>query len=147
MLPPSIEDVILFVHIVAAAIWIGGQVTIAAVVPVLRGASGLASAVGRRFQAIAWPAFAVLILTGAFNTRRAGIGAASLTSTVAGRTLLLKLGLVLLSGVAAAIHAAVQAPRARTADDRSVPLASAALGGLSLVGALGAALLGITLHG
>lgn len=174
VLGPSGAQLVLFLHIVAASIWIGGQIVVAVVVPVARRAPGLAAAVGRRFQAVAWPAFAVLVATGIVNVQRARIGAGDLLTTPAGRTLALKLGLVLLSGAAAAVHAFVQAPRSasdpwgtpgvgngattsvprarpsarRPAQPRvSQPLASALLGSLSLAAALGAALLGVTLHG
>jgi putative copper export protein len=47
---------------------VGGQITLAALVPVLRrlGAE-IPRAAARRFNQVAWPAFAVLILTGVWN--------------------------------------------------------------------------------
>ena len=52
----------------AAAVWIGGQVTLTALVPVLRrlGAQ-VPRAAARRFNQIAWPAFAILVITGIGN--------------------------------------------------------------------------------
>jgi hypothetical protein len=49
-------------------VWVGGQITLAALVPVLRrlGAE-IPRAAARRFNQVAWPAFAVLILTGVWN--------------------------------------------------------------------------------
>lgn len=142
MLSPSWTVAVLWLHMTAATIWIGGQVLVAAVVPMLRGQAGLAAAVGRRYQLIAWPAFAVLVLTGLQNVRNAGLSWSHLLDNDAGRTLTLKLALVLLSGAAAAVHAVIQAPRAR-AQARPAPALSAALGSVSLLAALGAAFLGV----
>lgn len=142
MLSPSWPVVTLWLHITAATIWVGGQVTVAAVIPLLRSHEGLAAAVGRRYQRIAWPAFAVLVLTGVQNVHNAGLSWLHLFDNPAGRTLSVKLGLVLVSGTAAAVHALLQAPTA-SEGSRSSPVASAALGSVSLVAALGAAFFGV----
>lgn len=144
MLQISEPQWVLWVHVVAACIWIGGQVTVAVVIPLLRHADGdgganLASAVGRRYQAIAWPAFAALAVTGVINVGNAGLQWGHLLDSAAGRTLAVKLGLVALSGAAAAVHAFVQAPRGRGA------AWSASLGGLSLLAAVTAALYGVAI--
>lgn len=91
--------------------WIGGQVLVADLMPALPGVDGLAAIAGRRFQLIAWPAFRTLIVTGALNTRKAGITWSDVVSTPTGKTLLVKLGFVALSGAAAALHAFPPAPR------------------------------------
>lgn len=143
MLPVRSGEAVLWVHVLAACVWIGGQIIVAAIVPMLRGVDGLAAAAGRRFQLVAWPAFALLVLTGIDNARRAGITWAGLTSTEEGRTLLVKLGLVALSGAAAAVHALIQAPRARARG----ALLTALLGSLSLLAAVAAALLGVVIAG
>ncbi|HZS14043.1 MAG TPA: CopD family protein [Candidatus Dormibacteraeota bacterium] len=137
---------VLWVHVVAACIWIGGQVTVAAVIPLLRGrdaadGGALAIAVGRRYQAVAWPAFAALAVTGVINVGNAGLQWSHLLDSAAGRTLTVKLGLVALSGAAAAVHAFVQAPRRRSA------MWSATLGSLSLLAAVVAALYGVAIAG
>jgi putative copper export protein len=140
------SDVVLWLHVLAACVWIGGQVTVAAVLPMLRGVDGLAAAAGRRYQVIAWPAFALLLATGMLNAAHRGIGWGDLTTTPAGRTLLTKLGFVALSGAAAGIHAFLQAPRARATRAPS-PAASAVLGSVSLLGAVVAALYGVVIAG
>jgi putative copper export protein len=142
MLSPSWPVVVLWLHITAATIWIGGQVVVAAVIPMLRAQAGLATAVGRRYQAIAWPAFAVLVLTGVENVRNAGLSWSHLFDNPAGRTLSVKLGLVLVSGAAAAVHALLQAPKA-SRRAQSSPVTSAVLGSVSLLAALGAAFFGV----
>jgi len=58
----------LFLHVLAATIWVGGQLTLAGLIPVLRSAGvEVPRMVARRFNLIAWPAFAVLVLTGIWN--------------------------------------------------------------------------------
>ncbi|HEY5150245.1 MAG TPA: hypothetical protein VIJ23_10560, partial [Mycobacterium sp.] len=68
MIAVSWDTVRLFLHVVAATIWVGGQITLAALVPTLRGlgidAPKLAA---RRFNQVAWPAFWVLVVTGIWN--------------------------------------------------------------------------------
>ena len=68
MLAVSRDTVRLFLHVLAATIWVGGQLTLAVVVPVLRrfGAE-VPRAAARRFSQVAWIAFAVLVATGAWN--------------------------------------------------------------------------------
>ena len=57
MLAVSWDTVRLFLHVLAAAVWVGGQVTLAALVPVLRRlGTEVPSAAARRFNQVAWPA-------------------------------------------------------------------------------------------
>ncbi|HEY5351244.1 MAG TPA: hypothetical protein VIK57_02210, partial [Streptosporangiaceae bacterium] len=68
MLAVSWDTVRLFLHVLAATVWVGGQLTLAALVPVLRrfGAE-VPRAAARRFNQVAWLAFAVLVGTGVWN--------------------------------------------------------------------------------
>jgi uncharacterized membrane protein len=51
------ETVRLFLHVLAATIWVGGQLTLAALVPALRGtAEGVTRVAARAFNRVAWPA-------------------------------------------------------------------------------------------
>ena len=133
MLPVSWTTIRLFVHLLAATVWVGGQLVVAGLVPGLRRLDPeLPRAVARRFAAIAWPAFAVLVLTGIWNLLAAPV-------TWDGRygaTLMAKLAVVTASGVSAFVHG-----RARS---RSALAAFGALAGLT---ALGALFLGLQLHG
>ncbi len=133
----------LWLHIVAACIWIGGQVTIAAVIPMLRDQRELARRVGRRYQTVAWPAFAVLIVTGLLNVADAGLRWSQLFDSPTGRTLVVKLAFVALSGLAAGVHALLHAAPRRDAGGSAV--GSAVLGSISLVAALLAALYGVAI--
>lgn len=146
MLSVSAQVFVLWVHIVAACIWIGGQVTVAAVMPLLHDHRDLARRVGRRYQAIAWPAFVVLILTGLLNVTNAGLRWSQLLDNPAGRTLIVKLAFVALSGVAAGVHSLLQAPRRGHAHGDSA-IGSAVLGSVSLIAALLAGLYGVVIAG
>jgi putative copper export protein len=132
VLPVSWDTVRLFLHVLAATVWVGGQITLAALVPVLRrlGAE-IPRAAARRFNQVAWPAFAVLILTGVWN-----VIARSQISGSYETTLVVKLVVVAVSGVTAALHA-----RARSAAGLAV------FGALTGLSALAALFLGILLAG
>ena len=104
MLSPSADTVRLFLHVLAAAIWVGGQFALAGIVPTLRAVSPEATrAVARAFARIAWPAFAVLVITGLWNIAEVDV---TNTDTAYQVTLMLKVALAILSGVFAAVHAA-----------------------------------------
>lgn len=133
MLPVTWTTVRLFLHVLGATVWVGGQLTLAGLVPGLRRVSPDAPrTVARRFNAIAWAAFAVLIATGIWNI----LAIRPDWSSAYGTTLIVKLAVVAASGLAAALHA-----RARTA----APLA--VFGALSALAALGALFLGVLLAG
>jgi putative copper export protein len=90
----------LFLHVLAAAVWVGGQLTLAALVPALRPLGGeVTRTAARRFRQVAWPAFAVLVATGVWNL--AALPAQERNET---GTLTVKLAAVLVSGGAAFAH-------------------------------------------
>jgi putative copper export protein len=134
MLPVTADQVRLFVHVVAATIWVGGQLTLAGLVPTVRTLSPQAPReVARRFNRIAWPAFAVLVASGVWNLTQVDLGDRTTEYQV---TLLVKLVVVAVSGISAALHI------------RATSKAGLAVGGaLSAVSALGAVFLGIQLQG
>jgi len=135
MLAVSWDTVRLFLHILAAAVWVGGQLVLAALVPVLHrfGTEALGAA-ARRFNQVAWSAFGVLIVTGIWNivAVRSQIGHSASYRT----TLMVKLAVVAVSGVTAALHV-----RSRTARSRAV------FGALTGLSALAALFLGVLLAG
>jgi putative copper export protein len=90
-----------FVHVLAATIWVGGQLTLAGLVPGLRQMSPDAPrAVARRFNQIAWPAFLVLVATGIWNI----VDIDPAWDTAYGTTLMVKIGVVAASGLSAFLH-------------------------------------------
>jgi putative copper export protein len=133
MLAVSWDTIRLFLHVLAATIWVGGQLTLAALVPVLRrfGADAPGAA-ARRFNQVAWTAFGVLIVTGIWNI----VAVRSQISGSYRTTLIVKLAVVVVSGVTAALHI-----RSRTARSRAV------FGALTGLSAMAALFLGVLLAG
>ena len=145
MLTITWPDVALWFHVLAACVWIGGQITLGAVVPLLRTDPDVVRSVARRFQNIAWAAFAVLVVTGIINMHNAGISWTKLNATPQARTLSIKLFLVLVSGIAAALHAYWVTPRMRSASVRARAATVGGVAGLSLLAAMAAALFGVVI--
>ncbi len=111
VLSTDLETVRLFLHVLAATVWVGGQITLAALVPALRAAgAGVPGAAARAFNRIAWPAYGVLLVTGVWN-----VLAEDSDDPAYRRTLQLKITLVVVSGVAAFLHARAGSPGARAA--------------------------------
>ncbi|MGN6475108.1 MAG: hypothetical protein ACTHK4_15855, partial [Mycobacteriales bacterium] len=68
MLRFTLADLRLYLHVLAATVWVGGQITRAGLVPALRRAgTDIPKAAAKAFGRVAWPAFAVLIATGVWN--------------------------------------------------------------------------------
>ena len=68
MITPTLETIRLFVHVLAAAVWVGGQFALAGIVPTLRREAPTAiRAVARAFARTAWPAFGIVVVTGIWN--------------------------------------------------------------------------------
>lgn len=135
MLPVHVATIRLFLHVLGATVWVGGQVALAGVVPVVRRFGGIeaARAVARRFELIAWPAFAVLVGTGVWN-----LFAVNVADQSGGyrTTLFVKLILVAVSGTAALGHILVV---------RSRPALGGILAALALLAALSATFVGVLL--
>lgn len=133
VLAVKLDTVRLFLHLLAATVWVGGQLVLAGLVPVLRRVSPEAPrAAARQFNRVAWPAFAVLVVTGIWNIAAVAPGVSGAYRT----TLVVKLVVVALSGVSAVAHL-----RART------PRGLAVWGALTGASALGALFLGVLLRG
>ena len=122
-------------HILAAAIWIGGLFFIVlVVVPWLRrGGEGAVDAgaflsdTGKRFRAVGWICFALLLLTGTFNLWVRGVTLTPLLDPLwwgspLGMAVGLKLAVFVLVVAVSAVHDFVLGPRATEvmqADPRS----------------------------
>ena len=107
MIAPTWETLRLFLHVLAATVWVGGQLTLAALVPVLRRHDAAVPRVAARaFDRVAWPAFGVLLLTGLWNV------AAEEDATSAWQaTLVVKILLVAGAGGSAWAHVHARSPR------------------------------------
>ncbi|MGB0501059.1 MAG: hypothetical protein ACPGNP_07725, partial [Acidimicrobiales bacterium] len=98
MLPFTLDTVRLSLHILAVCIWIGGQLVVAAAVPVLREVGADAPRlVARRFGHVAWPAFGLAVVTGIWSILTLPSGQSFEYNVTLGVKLLLVVG----SGVAA----------------------------------------------
>jgi|SRR4051794_18557397 len=131
MLASFSDAVRLSLHVLAATIWVGGQITLAALVPVLRRTPEAARDAARQFNRIAWPAFGVLVLTGFWN-----IAAEDDPSSAWQGVLGVKMVVVVLSGVAAFLHMRAKSRRA-----------IAAWGATTGLSAIAAVVLGVVLAG
>jgi putative copper export protein len=131
VLTVRLETIRVFVHVLAATVWVGGQLTLAGLVPGLRAlGTDAPRAVARRFNRIAWPAFAVLVVTGIWNL----VEIDPSFDTPYGRTAMVKILVVVVSGLSAFLHSIA---RSRSA--------LAVFGALSGFSALAALFLGIML--
>jgi len=118
------DTIRIFLHILGVTIWVGGQVVMMALLPVLRSADveGLPAKAAQGFQRVAWPAFGLAFFTGIWN-----IFAVDMANTTFAYSMVfgIKFLLVLISGGAAFVHA-----RATTASLRGI---TGAVGFLSAV--------------
>ncbi len=128
-----VGSVRLFLHVISATVWVGGQLVLAGLVPVLRAKDpALPKAAANAFNRIAWPAYWVLVATGIWNVAAEQAEAPTGWNAV----LAVKVALVALSGVAAFLHT-----RARTTTGLAV------WGALSGFAAIAAVYVGILLAG
>ena len=134
MLAPGLTATRLFLHVLAATVWVGGQIVVAGMLPTIRGLGDAAPrAVARAFARLSWPAYAVLLITGFWNIAAVH---PSHQTTPWKVVLGVKLGVVVLAGVAAFLHSRA-----------STRLGLAVWGSLSGLSAMTALLLGVLLAG
>jgi putative copper export protein len=68
MISPTADSIRVYLHLLAVAVWVGGQIVLAGIVPKLRVVAPEAmTTVARAFARIAWPAFIVIVFTGAWS--------------------------------------------------------------------------------
>lgn len=94
-------DLVRWLHLIAASVWVGGLITLGALVPSLRRAGAgreVLQAMARQFGRVSWSAMALAVVTGVIQLTRVDLSGGAATSY--GRALFAKL---LLVGVAAAL--------------------------------------------
>jgi len=135
---PSLADGLggfrIILHVLAASIWVGGQFTLAGLVPTIRTLGEDApKKVARAFGRLLWPAYALLIVTGFWN-----IGALTVKdASSAWKTVLaVKIVVVVVAGVAVFLHQRATSRRA-----------TAVWGAIGAVASVAALCLGVFLAG
>jgi putative copper export protein len=89
------------IHVLAATIWVGGQFTVAGLIPTVKKLGTEAPRqVANAFARFMWPAYAVLLATGVWNVAATQKGQPTSWKVVLG----VKIAVVLLSGLAAYVH-------------------------------------------
>lgn len=151
----ALYELSVWIHILAAAVWIGGMAMFAVVViPLLRrGDRAQAAAflhdVGMRFRTVGWICLLLLAITGTFNLRYDEFGLGALTTAAFWRTgfghaLAVKLCLFAAVLVMSGVHDFVVGPRAtraaardpNSAEARRLRRAASWMGRLNLLCAL-----------
>jgi putative copper export protein len=119
-------------HVLAASVWVGGQLVLGGLVPTIRRESpGAVAAVARAFGRLAWPAYVLLLATGVWNVIALGAPRGAYAAV-----LVAKIAVAVFSGIAAWLH--------QRASSRLGLALWGALSSLSAVAALG---LGVWLAG
>ena len=126
MLSPDVDTVRLWLHVLGATVWVGGQIVLLALLPVLRDAGGtVARDAARAWNKVAWAAFALLLVTGIWNLFEISFSDRSTAYQV---TVFVKLLVVAVAGGSAAVHSLTAS--------RKVLAITGALGGLASLAAL-----------
>lgn len=101
----------LSLHILAACIWLGGQIVVAGLLPTLRTLGDDAPRkIARAFGRLSWPAFWLLVLTGFWNYAAVhGSTQSSSWNAAFG----IKMVMVIAAGVGVFVHTRASTPRAR----------------------------------
>lgn len=101
-LAPALTTVRLGLHVLAATVWVGGQVVLVGLLPTGRRLGADAPrALATAFARLSWPAYAVLLATGAWNV--AAVGLAGM-DTAWQAVLWSKVAVVAAAGAAAYLH-------------------------------------------
>jgi putative copper export protein len=102
VLASGVDTVRLTLHVLAASVWVGGQLVMMGLVGPARGLGGDAPQVlARAFARLAWPAYLVLVLTGFWNI---STFTWSHQSTAWKTVLIVKIVVVALAGLGAFLH-------------------------------------------
>ena len=133
MLSPTADSIRLFLHVLAASVWVGGQIVLGGLVPKLRKVSPESLKVAANaFARVAWPAFAVVVVTGMWNILDIKVGDMSTDYQV---TMFVHVLLAVAAAMFVVIHSIGQ-----------TKLALALGGALGLLTSLGAMFVGILLQ-
>ena len=133
MLSPTADSIRIFLHVLAASVWVGGQIVLGGLVPKLRQVAPESLKVAANaFARIAWPAFAVVVVTGMWNILDITVGDMTTEYQV---SLFVHVLLAMAAAMFVVIHSVGQ-----------TKLALALGGALGLLTSLGAMFVGILLQ-
>lgn len=105
------DQIRIFLHLLGVAVWIGGQILMLGLLPALRRMGGDApKQVAAAFGRVAWPAFGLAVVTGIWNILAVDLG--NVTSGY-NAAFGVKFLMVIVSGLAAAIHQKTDKPSVR----------------------------------
>jgi putative copper export protein len=109
LLAPALDTIRLTLHVLAATIWVGGQIVMTGLVGPARGLGPDApKTLARAFARLAWPAYAVLVVTGVWNISADGYANGD---TAWKAVLIAKIAVVALAGVGVLLHQRATTPR------------------------------------
>jgi putative copper export protein len=110
-LAPSLTGTRLILHVLGAAVWVGGQITVTGLLPTVRGFGGDAPRqVARALGRLLWPAYALVVVTGFWNIAALDTSAASSAWKA---VLMAKIAIVAVAGVAVFLHQRAATPRGK----------------------------------
>jgi putative copper export protein len=132
MISPTLDSLRIFLHVLAVAVWVGGQIVLAGLVPAIRASAPEAlPKVAQAFARVAWPAMIVIVFTGMWGLSSSS---ASDSDTAYMVTFAVKMVMVFIAVAATVVHS-----------QGSSKAAKAIGGALGLLGSLLAAYAGILL--
>lgn len=126
------DQIRVILHLLGVSVWLGGQILMLGLLPVLRKIGGDAPKLAAAgFGRVAWPAFGLAVVTGIWNILEVDLAdVSSGYNAIFG----IKMILVVVTGVAAAMHQSTNRPAIR-----------GITGALGFAAALGAFVLGATM--
>ena len=135
---PQLADALsvtrLTLHVLAATVWVGGQLVLAGLIKTVRGLGADApKRVAAAFGRLSWPAYWLLIATGVWNYLAINHAAASATWNV---VFGVKMACVAVAGIGSYRHTKATTPRAR-----------GVWAGLGTLGSILALVLGVAISG
>lgn len=124
----------LSLHVLAACVWLGGQIVVAGLLPTIRSLGEEAPRkVAQAFGRLSWPAFWLLVLTGFWNYAAVH---GDVMSSAWNTAFAIKMLCVIVAGVGTFMHTRARSPRSR-----------GIFAGVGTLATLAALVLGIALAG
>jgi putative copper export protein len=100
-LAPAIDGLRVSLHVLAATVWVGGQLTVAGMLPTVRQlGAGAPRRIANAFARLSWPAYAILVATGIWNVSAVGKGQPTAWQVLLG----VKIAVVVIAGLGAWLH-------------------------------------------